>query len=256
MASVVTAMYRRPMRVVLLGGAPGIGKTTTARRLMELAQAGPELVQWVDVDALWFHLPWTVDERWKAMVQANLRAVADHAAQAGVDVLLITWVFPTADVHRIVAGLLPPGSKITSVQLRAGHEAWTRRFTADPERPSLNDNYERGYTACQAVPGDHVVETDGLTPIEVADAVALAIDLSLVISLAPEICHVPVCRLCSSSNGDSRLHLSAAADRPRVRHDLAPAAVAPGDLHGRRPRCRPYPPNPRHGAEPRTPVSA
>jgi hypothetical protein len=178
MASVVTSMYRRPMRAVLLGGAPGIGKTTTARRLMELVQAGPELVQWVDVDALWFHLPWTVDERWKAMVEANIRAVADHAAQAGVDVLLVTWVFPTADVHRIVAGLLPPGSKITSVQLRAGHEVWTRRFTADPERPSLNDDYEKGYRACQAVPGDHVVETDGLTPIEVANAVALAIDLS------------------------------------------------------------------------------
>jgi hypothetical protein len=243
MGPVVTSMYRRPVRVVLLGGAPGIGKTTTARRLMELAQAGPELVQWVDVDALWFHLPWTVDERWKAMVQANIRAVADHAAQAGVDVLLITWVFPTADVHRIVAGLLPPGSKITSVQLRAGHEAWARRFTADPERPSLNDDYEKGYTACQAVPGDHVVETDGLTPIEVANAVALAIDLSLVISLAPEICHVPVRRLCSSSNGDNRLHLSVVADRPHVRHDLAPA--------GRRTRrsARPSPPMPSVPAE-------
>jgi hypothetical protein len=228
MAPVVTSMYRRPVRVVLLGGAPGIGKTTTARRLMELAQAGPELVQWVDVDALWFHLPWTVDERWKAMVEANIRAVAGHAAQAGVDVLLITWVFPTADVHRIVAGLLPPGSKVTSVQLRAGHEAWARRFTADPERPSLNDNYERGYTACQAVPGDHVVETDGLTPIEVANAVALATGLSLVISLAPEICHVPVCRLCSTSNRGNQLHLSVTADRPHVRHDLAPAAVVLG----------------------------
>ena len=41
------------MRVVLLGGAPGIGKTTTAWRLMEFAQAGADLVQWVDVDALW-----------------------------------------------------------------------------------------------------------------------------------------------------------------------------------------------------------
>jgi chloramphenicol 3-O-phosphotransferase len=164
------------MRVVLLGGAPGIGKTTTARRMMEFAQAGPDLVQWVDVDALWFHRPWRVDERTKAMVEANIRAVADHAAQAGVDVLLITWVFHTADLHRIVAGLLPPGSEITSVQLHAGHEVWTRRYMGDPERgggPLVH--HEEGYTETHAVPVDHVVKTDGLTPIEVANAVALAI---------------------------------------------------------------------------------
>jgi chloramphenicol 3-O-phosphotransferase len=164
------------MRVVLLGGAPGIGKTTTARRLMELAQAGPDLVQWVDVDALWFHRPWRVDERTKAMVHANIRAVADHAAQAGVDVLLITWVFHTADLHRLVAGLLPPDSEITSVQLHAGHEVWTRRYMGDPERGGGPlAHHEEGYTKTHAVPVDHVVKTDGLTPIEVADAVALAI---------------------------------------------------------------------------------
>jgi chloramphenicol 3-O-phosphotransferase len=263
MASVVSSMYRRPMRVVLLGGAMGIGKTTTARCLMEMAQAGPDLVQWVDVDALWFHRPWRVDEVTKAMVEANIRAVADHAAQASVDVLLITWVFPAANVHRIVAGLLPPGCEITSVQLHASHEVWARRLMGDPERSNLNfdpeerhTHHEERYMETHAVPVDHVVKTDGLTPIEVANAVALATGLSLVVSLAPEICHVPVCRLCSSSNGDNRLHLSVVADRPHVRHGLAPAAVVPGDLHGRRPRCRPYPPNPRHGTEPRTPVSA
>lgn len=164
------------MRVVLLGGAPGVGKTTTARRLMEFAQAGPDLVQWVDVDALWFHRPWRVDERTKAMVEANIRAVADHAAQAGVDVLLITWVFHKAEVHRIVAGLLPPGSEITTVQLHAGHEVWARRYMGDPERGGGPlARHEEGYTQTHAVPVDHVVKTDGLTPIEVADAVALAI---------------------------------------------------------------------------------
>ena len=44
--------------------------------------------------------------------------------------------------------------------------------------------------------------------------------------------------------------------RPHVRHDLPPAAVVLGDLHGRRPGCRPHPPNPRHSTEPRTPISA
>jgi hypothetical protein len=38
--------------------------------------------------------PWRVDKRTRGMVQANIRAVAEHAAQAGVDILGITWVLP------------------------------------------------------------------------------------------------------------------------------------------------------------------
>jgi hypothetical protein len=50
--------------------------------------------------------------------------------------------------------------------------------------------------------------------------------------------------------------LDLGARRPYVRHDLPPAAVVLGDLHGRRPGCRPHPPNPRHDTEPRAPISA
>lgn len=74
----------------MLGGAPGVGKTTVARRLLDLVQAGQQLVQWLDVDSLWQHQPWRVDERMTTMVRANLRAVAEHATTAEVDILLIT----------------------------------------------------------------------------------------------------------------------------------------------------------------------
>jgi len=154
------------------GGAPGIGKTTVARRLMGLAAAGPDLVQWVDVDSLWLHQPWRVDERMKTMVHENLRAVARHAAQASVDVLVITWVFQSAEMHRLVAALLPPDAQAMSVQLHAGHDAWARRFEADPERPGLNEHYESRYAEAQATPADHVVDTDGLTPAEIARRIA------------------------------------------------------------------------------------
>jgi hypothetical protein len=50
--------------------------------------------------------------------------------------------------------------------------------------------------------------------------------------------------------------LSLGVRRPHVRHDLPPAAVVLGDLHGRRPGCRPHPPNPRHSTDPRAPISA
>ncbi|MFI9824796.1 AAA family ATPase [Streptomyces sp. NPDC052013] len=166
------------MLTVMLGGAPGVGKTTVAGRLLELAHDGPRLVQWVDVDALWLHQPWRVDERMRTMVQANLRAVAGNASQAQVDILLITWVFQSAEIHRLVTGLLPAGTTTVSVQLRADHDTWIRRFEADPMRPGVNDFYQGRYAAAQGTPVDHVVETDGLTPMDVARQVAALIGLA------------------------------------------------------------------------------
>jgi chloramphenicol 3-O-phosphotransferase len=156
----------------MLGGAPGVGKSSAARRLLELAEGEPRLVQWVDVDYLWLHQPWRVDERMRGMVHANIRAVADHAAQAGVDLLVITWVFQSTEMHRLVAGLLPPTVTSTSIQLHAGRETWQQRFEGDPERHGINEYYQGRYTSAQATPADHVIDTDGLTPIEVARRVA------------------------------------------------------------------------------------
>ena len=146
---------------------------------MRLAERGPSLVQWVDVDYLWLHQPWRVDERMKTMVQANLRAVADNAAQAGVDVLLITWVFQSTEMHRLVAGLLPPSVTSLSVQLLASQEAWRRRFEADPERGEVNEFYQGQYASAQGTPADHVIKTDDLTPIEVARRVGEILSLGV-----------------------------------------------------------------------------
>jgi|SRR6185312_14655543 len=163
----------------MLGGAPGIGKSTVARRLLELAGHGSNLVQWVDVDSLWLHQPWRVDARMTTMVQSNLRAVADHAAQAGIDVLVITWVFQSAEMHHLVTTLLPSATRVISVQLHAGHETWSRRFEADPDRPSVSEFFDSRYSAAQVTPADHVIATDGLTPTEIARQVASVIALGL-----------------------------------------------------------------------------
>jgi chloramphenicol 3-O-phosphotransferase len=156
----------------MLGGAPGVGKSSAARRLLEFAQGGPRFVQWVDVDYLWLHRPWRVDERTTGMVHANIRAVADHAAQAGVDDLVITWVFQSTDMHRLVAGLLPPTATSMSIQLHASPETWRQRFEDDPERRGINEYYQERYASAQTTPADHIIDTDGLTPIEIARRVA------------------------------------------------------------------------------------
>lgn len=99
-------------RVVMLGRVPDLGKSSVARYLLKLAESRPGLLQWDDVGALWLHQPWRGDERMTAMMRANLRAVADHAAHGGVD----------TEMHRLITSLLPAASTAVSVQLHAARE--------------------------------------------------------------------------------------------------------------------------------------
>lgn len=166
------------MRVVLLGGAPGIGKTVTARRVLRIAARGTILVQWVDVDALWLHQPWRVDERTKTMVRANLAGVMANAHQGGIDILLVTWVFQHSDMHALVRGLAPEEATIETVQLLASEPIWRRRFEEDHERPPIDAFFESRYVGAQATPTDHRIETDRRDPEEVAAVLATILRLS------------------------------------------------------------------------------
>ncbi|MBZ2196026.1 AAA family ATPase [Occultella gossypii] len=157
-----------PMCMVLLGGAPGIGKSAVARECLGLAAAGARLTQWVDVDALWAHQPWEVSDRTTAMVQANLRAVIANADAAGMELVLVTWVFQDARMQDLVRSLAPTGLATVSVQLHAEPATWRRRFEADPGRPELGDFYRRRYDEAQRTPSDHVLHTDGKTARAVA----------------------------------------------------------------------------------------
>lgn len=165
------------MRIVLLGGAPGVGKSTTARELLRFAASGPVFVQWVEVDALWSHQPWRVDEATVAMLHANLKAVMSNAAAAAVEVLIVTWVFQDSAMQDLLRRLAPDSSHISTVQLRLGEESWRQRFTADVARPRIDHFFEGRYRQAQATDADHVVNVDGLAPDEIAAAVSGAIGL-------------------------------------------------------------------------------
>ena len=161
------------MRVILLGGAPGIGKSTVARELLVRAQPlVGRLVQWVDVDGLWLHQPWRVDDRMKGMLHRNLAAVLRNAAEAGVDDVVVTWVYQSADLQHLVRGLAPQSSEFVSVQLTAAPAAWRERFAGDPNRPGIDAFFEGRYRDAAQTPADHRVSTDDLNATEVAALVA------------------------------------------------------------------------------------
>ena len=138
------------MRVVLVGGAPGVGKTTVARRLHHLAARGTSLVQWVEVDALWLHQSWRVDESTKRMVQSNLAAVMTNALIAGVDVLVVTWVFHGPEMHDLVRRLAPREATFESIQLLVDETTWRSRFDSGGDRAAIDSFYVNRYTVRRA----------------------------------------------------------------------------------------------------------
>lgn len=126
------------------------------------------MVQWIDVDALWQHQPWRVDDRTKLMLQRNLRALLANADAAGVDVVIVTWVYQSTHFHDLVAGLAPLNSETFTVQLRASDEVWRERFTVHAGRPAIDDFFEHRYLSAQSTPADYIIETDGLEVPQIA----------------------------------------------------------------------------------------
>lgn len=172
------------MRMVLLGGAPGVGKTTVARELLRVAAGGDVLLQWIDVDALWAHQPWRVDEVTINLLHSNLRALLANAAAAGFQLVVITWVYQDSSMLDLLERLAPPGTAICKVQLRVSESTWRQRFAADTTRPAIDDFFRDRYQQAQATEVDYVIETDDLDPGAVAAAVASAIGLSSVTRFA------------------------------------------------------------------------
>lgn len=139
---------------------------------------GNRLVQWVDVDALWLHQPWRVDEHTRSMVEANLRCVTANAEAAGVDTLVVTWVFQSAEMQALVQGLAPDGADIVRVQLIADETSWRSRFESDTDRPPINDFYVDRYWAAQQTPADHQIDVSTHSPAEVAEVLVDVLGLA------------------------------------------------------------------------------
>lgn len=163
------------MLLVLLGGAPGVGKSSVARRLLVHAATSDRLVQWVEVDALWMHQPWEVTARTISMMRANLRSVLANAEAAGIHTVIVTWVFQNQELRDVVIGLAPAGIEIITAQLTLGTSAWRARWTSDPTRPPIDLFFEDRYAAANSLSADHLLATDNRTVAQIASTVATAL---------------------------------------------------------------------------------
>jgi len=93
-------------RLVLIGGAPGVGKSAVAREILSRL----DNCVWLDGDDLWRMNPFVVNTKTRRMVERNAKAVLRSFIAEGFSTVLFTWVLHRQSIaKRIIAGL--PKSK-------------------------------------------------------------------------------------------------------------------------------------------------
>lgn len=112
------------MRVVLLTGPPGVGKTTVLAALMNRLEADDVRFAALEVEALALVHPWPDD----AAAFTNLRLVSESFAQRGYPFLLVcATITDTEYLARLLASL--PSEDVLAVRLEAPPEVLRERVT-------------------------------------------------------------------------------------------------------------------------------
>ena len=118
-------------KLIFIGGAPGIGKSTVAGLLLK----DLENCVWLDGDDLWRMNPFIVDDKTKAMVEKNISFVLDSFIQAQFSYILFTWVLhmdSIADV--ILSGIDQSGYDFRHYTLICDEESLKERLSIDVDR--------------------------------------------------------------------------------------------------------------------------
>jgi LDH2 family malate/lactate/ureidoglycolate dehydrogenase len=150
-----------PTRVIVINGAPGVGKTETARRLIARC---PERAALIDTDALVGIHPWHIDDAFYALVGANLRTCLANYRAWGARVVVISGVFIPEGIYAQVRPLLEAEEYTWSFYaLQARPDTLRARILADPkpQDPALRLDCLPLNDEVRDIPGTVLVDTDG-----------------------------------------------------------------------------------------------
>ncbi len=117
------------MRVIVLSGAPGVGKTTVGRMLVEHC---PDRSTWIDTDMLAAVHPWRADRQFFDLVGANLRAALQNNRRFGIKMVVLSGVvIPGGILDELEPVLREPGFTFRFYALRAHPEVLAARILGD-----------------------------------------------------------------------------------------------------------------------------
>jgi len=164
----------QPIRVVLITGAPGSGKTTAAERLARLYRV-PAAV--VDADWLAGIWPWREDEGLYRLIADNLAAVMAGHRRHGARVLVVSGVFLPGRVLAAMRDLLAdPAYTWVAYGLRANASTIGDRIAGyrGVQDPALRASMSALDAEVGGVPGVREIRTDGLAAEDVLAAICAA----------------------------------------------------------------------------------
>jgi adenylate kinase family enzyme len=90
-------------KIIIVNGAPGVGKTTTCKKLQQLLQRSV----WLDGDWCWMSNPWTVTEETKRMAENNMALLLNSFLNCSeYEFILYSWIFRSDEVFNKILGKL------------------------------------------------------------------------------------------------------------------------------------------------------
>lgn len=86
-------------KLVIVNGAPGVGKTTTCKKLQQLLQGSV----WLDGDWCWMSNPWIVTEETKRMAENNMVFLLNSFLNCSeYEFILYSWIFRSDGLFKII----------------------------------------------------------------------------------------------------------------------------------------------------------
>jgi broad-specificity NMP kinase len=158
-------------RLILVGGAPGVGKTATCTHLYTALQNSI----CVDGDDLWCRMnPFRVDPTTVTMIEKNVSAVLRNFLEAGFRHVILCWVLHQREiVDRLLGSLEDLSFAFSWVTLVCEEDELRRRWSAT-HSPS-SSNFEH---ACHRLRQTRQLETSRIidsTEMNVEDVVQVII---------------------------------------------------------------------------------
>ena len=159
-------------KLIFIGGAPGIGKTTIARKLFERLEHSA----WLEGDDVWRMNPFTVNEHTKQMVERNIQFVLRSYLTAGFAYVLFSWVLHHQSIiDRILEGLEGIKYELFTFTLVCDEPALVSRFEKEVSRGDIT---ELPITRLRQsrVMGTNKIDTTNREPEDIVEEIIQAIE--------------------------------------------------------------------------------
>ena len=154
-------------QIVLIGGPPGVGKTTALRRVAERVPR----CAWLDGDNVWRIRPFEVTAETRSLVEGNIVHVLRSFLQARYRDVFLTWVLhDEALIERLLAPLRPFARDVAVLHLVASPDVLRARCESDPARGSVGPRVLERLAQIEALPYPRI-DTSELSPDQVAERI-------------------------------------------------------------------------------------